>query len=89
MSVENFHLVEGPYGSFTFRRVRPQDVDKVCRHVKDHFLHDEPISNLLGYSETYGDEFIHMFKYFLSFNMTFWMEDNETGEVTDHGSQYW
>lgn len=84
---KNYHLVEGPLGhNFTIRRVRPQDVDKVVCHIKDHFLHDEPISQMLGYSEVYGDEFCYIFKHFLNqHQMSFWIEDNATGDVrTEH-----
>lgn len=77
----NYHLVEGPFKNFTVRRVRPQDIDKVTQHIKDYFLHDEPTSQLLGYSEEFGEEFCTMFRYFLPDNLSFWAEHNETGEV--------
>ena len=73
--------VEGPFKNFTIHRIRPEDVEKVSQHIKDNFLHDEPFSKLLGYSEEYGEDFLHIFKHFLPDNLGFWMEDNETGEV--------
>ncbi|CAL8091599.1 unnamed protein product [Orchesella dallaii] len=78
---DNLHLVEGPYKNFTVRRVRPEDVEKVEQHIEDYFLHDEPTSKLSGYTEEYGNEFCHIFRHFLPDNLSFWMEDNETGEV--------
>ncbi|CAL8091605.1 unnamed protein product [Orchesella dallaii] len=79
---DNYHLIEGPIGDkYTVRRVRCEDVEKVATHIKEYFLHDEPISKLCGYTENYGDDFIFYFKYFLADGMSFWVEDNETGEV--------
>lgn len=81
MSEANLQLVEGPFKDFTVRRIRPQDVDKVIQHIKEYFLHDEPPSKMLGYSDVYGDDFCHIVKYFLPDNLSLWMEHNETGEV--------
>lgn len=72
---------EGTFKNFFIHRVRSQDVEKLCQHVKDYFLHDEPTSKLIGYSEEYGEEFCKLFKHALSDNLSFWMEDTETGEV--------
>lgn len=78
---DKLHLVEGPFKNFTIRRVRPQDEDKVIQHIKDCFLHDEPTSKLLGYNEEYAEEFCSIGKHFFKDNLSFWMEDNDTGEV--------
>lgn len=79
---DKLHLVEGPFRNFTIRRIREQDVGKVIQHVKDYFLHDEPTSKLLGYTEQYGEDFCKIVKHYLKDNLSFWMEDNETGEVS-------
>jgi len=81
MSKDNYSIVEGPFGKYTFRRVRPADWGKVIKHIQDYFLKDEPTSKLLGYTDQYGEEFAELVKMLLPDNLSFWVEDNETGDV--------
>jgi len=79
---DNYDLIEGPFGEkYTFRRVRPEDEDKVVKHIQDYFLHDEPASKLLGYTDQYGEEFGNLARKLFKDNLSFWVEDNENGEV--------
>lgn len=77
----NYSLVEGPWRNFTFHRVRPEDADKVVDHVKKYFLHDEPTSKLIGYTDQFGEEFGALSYKFIKEGLSFWVEDNENGEV--------
>ncbi len=79
----NLSLVEGPWGNFTFHRVRPEDSDNVVEHVKEYFLHDEPTSKLFGYTEQFGDEFAALSRSFIKEGLSFWAED-KNGEVCTH-----
>lgn len=80
-TIGNWGIVEGPWGNYTFRRVRAEDVDKVIKHIQDHFCHDEQTSALFGYTDEYGEEFGAIIRTLIPENMSFWVEHNETGEV--------
>ncbi|CAL8111442.1 unnamed protein product [Orchesella dallaii] len=77
----NYSLIEGPWDRYTFRKVQPQDWEKVIKHIQTYFLRDEPTSKLLGYTDEYGEEFAILAKKLFLDNLSFWVEDNETGEV--------
>lgn len=78
----NESIVEGVWGKYTFRKIRPQDVDKVIEHIKTFFLRDEPTSALLGYSEQYCKEFEVLARALIEHGLSFWAEDNDTGDVS-------
>lgn len=79
----HYNLVEGPWGeNFTFRKIRPEDTDKVIKHIKDYFLRDEPTSAILGYTDEYGEEFEVIAKKLLKDDLSFWVEENKTGDVS-------
>ncbi len=53
----------------------------MIEHVQKYFLHDEPTSKLLGYSDQYGREMGEIAKKMLADDLSFLAEEVETGEV--------
>lgn len=84
MANGNYSLVEGLWGNgkYTFRKIRPEDEDKIIKHIQDYFLRDEPTSKLLGYSDEYASEFEALARKLMKDDLSFWVEDNETGDVS-------
>lgn len=82
----NYKIVEGLWanGKYMFRKVTPKDWDAVIEHVQKYFLHDEPTSKLLGYSDEYGKEMGEIAKKMLADDLSFLVEEVETGEVIIH-----
>ncbi|CAL8141996.1 unnamed protein product [Orchesella dallaii] len=79
----NYGLVEGYWadGKYKFRKVEPDDWNAVVEHVKTHFLHDEPTSKLLGYSDEYGNEIGEIVKKMLVDDLSFLVEETDTKKV--------
>lgn len=79
----NYKIVEGPWadGKYMFRRVQKSDYDAVVEHLQKYFLHDEPTSKLLGYSDQFGEEFGLIAKEMLADNLSFLVAEQATGEV--------
>lgn len=80
----SYKIVEGEWadGRYNFRKIQPDDWDAVIEHVQKYFLHDEPTSKLLGYSDEYGEEIGAIVKKMLEHDLSFLVEETETGEVT-------
>lgn len=77
----NFHLVEGQWKNFTFRRIFPSDYSSVLEHVREYFIKEEQTCVLLGYSEDFANQLIQVVQEALKDNLSFLVEHSDTKEV--------
>jgi len=80
----NYHLVEGDWKNFTFRRIQDSDEAKVLEHLNANFLRDEPTCKLLGYTDAFAEDFSKLVHALLQDKMSFLVEDKATKEVGRH-----
>jgi hypothetical protein len=78
---KNYHLMEGPWGDFVFKRVKLSDWPRVIQHIQQHFMRDEPTCQLLGYTNDFGDEMEAIVRQMLGDNLSFLVEHKATEEV--------
>jgi hypothetical protein len=78
---KNYHLVEGEWKSFVFRRISRSDYRRVFNHINEYFLKEEPTCTLLGYTETFSKQMEIIITGLLDQNLSFLAESKESGEV--------
>jgi hypothetical protein len=69
--------------SFIFRMVGPADQELVMNQLRHHFIMDEPVNRMLGFTE---ERFAYLdlrIRIFLSHNLSFAALDKESGKVSD------
>ena len=75
--------VEGTWKNFIFKFIEPADIPKIYDHLRNSFYRDEPVSQLLGYSEDFAKDFEKLYDAIFCFGdrLSFIAVDNTNGKV--------
>jgi GNAT superfamily N-acetyltransferase len=73
--------IEGDWNGLRIKIATLEDQEAIQNHLKENFYRDEPVSNLLGYSEDFAEDWRQLWKSFLPQNLSLIVRDIETDKV--------
>jgi GNAT superfamily N-acetyltransferase len=73
--------IEGAWNGFKIRLVTSEDQEVLQKHLIQNFYRDEPLCNLMGYSDDLAKDFMQIWITFISHNLSLVALDEETNEV--------